>query len=76
MSSNEAIKQAVEAGLGVAIVSRHTISLELEAGRLVELPVRGFPLVRQWYIVRPSARRYSLAARAFSDFVQSGEVDF
>lgn len=76
MSSNEAIKYGVEAGLGLAIVSRHTIALELKTGRLCELPVRGFPLVRQWFIVRPASRRYSAAARAFADFVLSGEVGF
>ena len=76
MSGNEAIKYGVEAGLGLAIVSRHTISLELKTGRLCELPVRGFPLVRQWYIVRPTAKRYSAAARAFAEFVLSGEVPF
>lgn len=76
MSGNEAIKHAVEAGLGLAIVSRHTIALELKTGRLCELPVRGFPLVRQWFIVRPTTRRYSAAARAFSDFIVSGKVKF
>jgi len=74
MSSNEAIKQAVEAGLGLAIVSRHTIGLELKAGRLVELPVQGFPLVRQWFLVRPLQKRFSAAAQAFRDFVFSGEL--
>jgi DNA-binding transcriptional LysR family regulator len=76
MSGNEAIKHGVEAGLGLAIVSRHTIALELKAGRLCELPVRGFPLVRQWFLVRPTSKRYSAAARAFSDFILSGEVEF
>ncbi len=76
MSGNEAIKHGVEAGLGLAIVSRHTIALELKAGRLCELPVRGFPLVRQWFIVRPTNKRYSAAARAFSDFILAGEVEF
>ena len=76
MSGNEAIKYGVEAGLGLAIVSRHTISLELKTGRLRELPVRGFPLVRKWYIVRPATRRYSAAAKAFADFILSGEVHF
>ncbi|KPK56474.1 MAG: LysR family transcriptional regulator [Gammaproteobacteria bacterium] len=76
MSGNEAIKYGVEAGLGLAIVSRHTIALELKARRLCELPVRGFPLVRQWFIVRPAAKRYSAAARAFADFILSGEVSF
>lgn len=76
MSSNEAIKQAVGAGLGLAIVSRHTIALELEAGRLAELSVEGFPLLRKWYLVRPAHKRFSTAAQAFRDFLFSGEVEF
>lgn len=76
MSGNEAIKHGVEAGLGLAIVSRHTIALELKAGRLCELPVRGFPLVRQWFVVRPSSKRYSAAARVFAEFILAGEVEF
>jgi DNA-binding transcriptional LysR family regulator len=76
MSSNESIKQAVGAGLGLAIVSRHTIALELKAGRLAELSVEGFPLLRKWYLVRPAHKRFSTAAQAFRDFVFSGEVEF
>jgi DNA-binding transcriptional LysR family regulator len=76
MSSNEAIKQAVEAGLGLAIVSAHTIRLELKAGRLCVLPVRGFPLTRDWYLVYPKTKRMSAAAAAFKDFVFSGELEF
>jgi DNA-binding transcriptional LysR family regulator len=69
MTSNEAIKQAVEAGLGIAIVSEHTIGLEHEAKRQCKLPVRGFPVIRQWYVVHPADTRLSSAARAFKDMV-------
>ncbi len=54
MNSNETIKQAVIAGLGIAVLSAHTISHELETGRLVTLDVSGFPLVRHWFIVTPA----------------------
>lgn len=50
-SSNETIKQAVMAGMGITLISRHTIALELALGLLVELDVAGLPLMRQWYVV-------------------------
>ena len=52
MSSNETIKQAVIAGLGVAFISAHTVAVELEEGRLITLDVAGLPIVRQWFVVR------------------------
>lgn len=53
MDSNETIKQAVMAGLGIALISAHTVAAELEAGRLVTLDVPLFPIMRQWFIVTP-----------------------
>ncbi|HEY9052882.1 MAG TPA: LysR family transcriptional regulator [Gammaproteobacteria bacterium] len=69
MSSNEAIKQAVEAGLGLGIVSIHTLELELETGRLVILDVEDFPIMRHWHIVQRSGKRLSPVAQAFKQFV-------
>lgn len=69
MTRNEAIKQAVRAGMGLGVVSTHTIELELETGRLVVLEVEGFPLLRHWYMVYRKSKRLSPAARAFHDFV-------
>ena len=51
MSSNEAIKHDVEAGLGLGIISIHTLDMELETQRLVILNVKDFPIQRQWHIV-------------------------
>jgi len=51
MSSNETIKQAVMAGLGIALISQHTVVEELNAGRLVALDVRGLPIERAWYLL-------------------------
>jgi len=64
-STNEAIKQAVQAGLGLGVVPVQTIELELETKRLVVLPVEGFPVIRQWFIVHRSDKRLSAAAQAF-----------
>lgn len=69
MTSNEAIKQAVEAGLGLGIVSIHTLELELETGRLQVLDVEGFPIVRNWYIMQRKGKRLSPAALEFKAFV-------
>lgn len=69
MRSNEAVQQAVQAGLGLGIVSLHTLELELETGRLVVLDVESFPIMRQWYIVHRHGKRLSPVARAFKAFV-------
>jgi DNA-binding transcriptional LysR family regulator len=69
MSSNETIKQAVMAGMGVSFISRHTIDLELHAGRLVALDVCGTPVMRQWHVAHLVRKRLSPTARAFKEFV-------
>ncbi|HHM05668.1 MAG TPA: LysR family transcriptional regulator [Gammaproteobacteria bacterium] len=69
MSSNEAIKQAVEAGLGLGIVSEHTLELELETHRLVILDVEHFPILRHWYVVHRKGKRLSPVAQVFKEFV-------
>jgi len=56
MDSNETIKQAVMAGLGIAFLSLHTVTEELATGRLVELQAPGLPIQRHWFLVRPEAR--------------------
>ncbi len=65
LGTNEAIKQAVQAGLGLGVISAQTIELELETGRLAVLPVEGFPIMRHWYIVHRRQKRLSPAAQAF-----------
>lgn len=68
-STNEAIKQAVRAGLGVAVVSAQTIELELQTGCLVLLAVTGFPIVRHWYVAHRAQHRLSAAAATFRDML-------
>jgi DNA-binding transcriptional LysR family regulator len=51
MDSNETIKQAVMAGLGIALISQHTVVDELHAGRLVTLDLPGLPIERAWYLI-------------------------
>ncbi|WP_181702419.1 LysR family transcriptional regulator [Chthonobacter albigriseus] len=68
MSSNETIKQAVMAGLGIAFISAHTIALEVEIGQLKILKVKGLPIRRQWFVVRRTEKRLLPAATALRDF--------
>ena len=63
----EAVKQAVQAGLGLGVVSAQSVELELQAGRLVRLAVAGFPLIRSWYVIHGSEQALAPAARAFRD---------
>lgn len=69
LGSNEAIKQAVIAGLGLGIASAHTLELELASGRLAVLDVQGFPILRHWYVVHRKGKRLSPAAQAFRAYV-------
>lgn len=64
IGSNETIKQAVMAGMGVALLSAHTIAAEVQDGRLAILDVEGFPIVRRWFVVRRSEKRLLPAAQA------------
>ncbi|MGV7206354.1 LysR substrate-binding domain-containing protein [Oxalobacteraceae bacterium A2-2] len=67
--STETIKQAVIAGMGVAFLSAHTISLELKTGSLVVLDVQGFPVMLNWYIVQRKNKRLPPVALAFKKFL-------
>ena len=69
--SNETIKQAVMAGLGVALISGHTVVAELESGRLALLDVAGAPIVRRWFVTHPADAEHSGAVRRLLDFVVS-----
>jgi DNA-binding transcriptional LysR family regulator len=71
MSSNETIKQSAMAGLGVALISAHTIVAEVNDGRLAILDVQGCPIVRQWQVVRPATRRFLPPADALWEFFVS-----
>jgi DNA-binding transcriptional LysR family regulator len=70
LGSNGAIKQAVAAGLGLAILSQEAITLELQVGRLVVLDVEGFPIHRTWNIVYRSDVHLAIPAVAFRQFLR------
>ena len=69
VESNEAIRHSVMAGLGISILSAHTLNLGGWVG-LEPLPVEGLPIVTQWYLVRPSGKRLSVVASAFQQFME------
>jgi LysR family transcriptional regulator, low CO2-responsive transcriptional regulator len=75
MSSNETIKQAVRAGMGVSLISTHTIGLELATGKLVVLDVVGLPLVRDWYAIHLREKRLAPIAAAFRAFLLAHGAD-
>lgn len=67
--TSEAIKQAVQAGMGLGIMSVHTAELELEAKRLRILDVQDFPIMRHWHVVHRKNKRLSNIAHAFKEFL-------
>jgi DNA-binding transcriptional LysR family regulator len=69
MSSNETIKQAVMANMGIAFISEHTVGLESSIGRIGRLPLPGLPVMRQWHVVQLQDKRLSAAAAAFRTFL-------
>ena len=69
MSSNETIKQAVMAGMGLSFLSLHTIGLELDNRLISVLAVKGTPVVRAWNCVHTMSKLLSPAAEAFRQFV-------
>ena len=74
MSGNETIKQAVQAGMGLAFLSLHTVASELARGELCALDIRGLPLMRRWHIISLQSRPLAPAVEAFRYFVlEEGE---
>lgn len=73
LGSNEAIKHAVVGGLGLSVLSLHTLTLEGTEGAVAILDVKGFPVIRQWYIAYPRSKELSLIARTFLEFAIASE---
>lgn len=73
LGSNGAIKHAVEAGLGVAVLSSHAIELERRGGGLVVVDIEGFPILRPWSIVHLRRRQLPAAVAQFIEFLREGE---
>ncbi|MCL1472863.1 LysR family transcriptional regulator [Argonema antarcticum] len=69
LGSNEAIKQAIAGGLGISVLSRHTMALEGTTSHLTILDVENFPIERYWYVAHPSGKQLSVVARTFFDYL-------
>jgi DNA-binding transcriptional LysR family regulator len=69
LGSNEAIKQAIAGGLGISVLSRHTLIPDI--GDLTVLDVEHFPIKRNWYIVYPAGKQLSIVARTYCDYLLS-----
>ncbi len=76
LGTNETIKQAVMAGLGIALISQHTVTEELNSGRLVTLAAEGLPIRRQWYLLHRTDLQITPAIRAVHDFIASRKGRF
>ena len=71
LGTNEAIKEAILAGLGVTVTSRYTFGLDPESSRYASLDVEGFPLANHWYIAYPAGKQLTAVARGFLDFART-----
>ena len=67
--SNETIKQAVMAGMGIAVISAHTVAAELAEKRLVALDVKGLPINRKWFLVKHGNKRFLPSAQTLWNFI-------
>lgn len=76
MGSNETIKQAVMAGLGIAMISQHTVSDEIRTGRLVTLPADGLPIERRWYLLHREDLNLSPTLENIRDFILKLNGDY
>lgn len=73
LGSNEAIKQAVIGGLGISVLSGHTLALDAPANQIALLDVVGFPIERHWYVAYPRGKRLSVVAKTFLDYLKQAE---
>ncbi len=76
MGTNETIKQAVIAGLGIALISQHTVTEELRWGRLIALQAIGLPIQRSWYLLRREDAQITPATTRIHDYIVSLQGSF
>jgi DNA-binding transcriptional LysR family regulator len=74
LGSNEAIKQAVVGGLGISVLSRHTLPPDVTAEQIVLLDVRGFPIERHWHVAYPKGKQLSVVAHTFLDYLKQAHL--
>ena len=73
LGSNEAIKQAVVGGLGISVLSRHTLPADVTTDQVILLDVQGFPIERHWHIVYPKGKQLSVVAEVFREYLKQAQ---
>jgi len=76
LGSNEAIKQAIAGGLGISVLSRHTLMPEVSNTELTVLDVEHFPIKRNWYMVHPAGKQLSVVARTYAEYLLDAAKEF
>lgn len=76
LGSNEAIKQAVAGGMGLAVISRHAVTAHPEEEQLAVLPVQGFPVLSNWWTLYPRGKRLSPVAQVFLEHLERTACDW
>jgi DNA-binding transcriptional LysR family regulator len=71
IGSNEAIKQAIAGGLGISVLSLHSLNLEGKNRQFSILNVEHFPILRHWYVVYPTGKQLSIVAQTFFNYLQA-----
>lgn len=74
LGSNEAIKQAVVGGLGISVLSRHTLTPDMPTDQLAVLDVQGFPIERHWFVTYPKGKQLSVVAKVFVDYLRQAPL--
>ena len=70
LGSNEAIKQSIVGGLGISVLSRHTLALDAAMNQLTVLDVQGFPIERHWYYAYSAGKQLSIVAKTFVEYLR------
>jgi LysR family transcriptional regulator, low CO2-responsive transcriptional regulator len=76
MESNETIKQAVIAGLGIALISFHTVTEELRTGRLIAPQIKDIPIMRSWFVLHRQDQTLPGATKRVLEFVRAQKDGF
>ncbi|MBW4666813.1 MAG: LysR family transcriptional regulator [Cyanomargarita calcarea GSE-NOS-MK-12-04C] len=76
LGSNEAIKQAIAGGLGISVLSRHTLMPEPAVSEVTILDVEHFPIKRDWYMVYPNGKQISIVARTYFEYLLDAATKF
>lgn len=75
-NTNETIKQAVIAGLGIALISEHTVIEELKSGRIATIDMQGLPIMRRWFVVRPAEAELTPIIQRVQSFLVAEEKNY